>query len=60
MKIKDNTGAEVSEAKCISAFFRQPSETVMDMHRQIRELTPESKTELAVGAAKELGWSVEP
>lgn len=59
MKITDDTGKVTSESAAIGRYFRQPTESVSDIMNQIKQLTPESKTELAIGAAKELGWTVE-
>ena len=58
-KIIDNTGTEASEAKTIMVYFgRKPDQGVAELHAELKALTPESKTELACGAAKELGWTV--
>ena len=61
MKIKDHTGKEQSEGATIAAYFRKTdgSETVSQFFAQLKELTPEAKTELAIGAAKELKWTIE-
>lgn len=57
MDYKDNNGKIVGEATAINAYFRRPEETLMQMHNQIKELSPADKSELAAGAAKELGWT---
>lgn len=58
MKIIDNTGKEVSEAAVIKSYFgMRPAQTVGEFMTEIKALTPESKTELALGAAKELGYT---
>ncbi len=58
-QIKDNTGKIISEIATLSKYFRQESETLTMVAAQVKQLTPEAKTELAIGAAKELGWTVE-
>jgi len=64
--IKDNNGKEVSEAVVLSNvlsdyFGLQPDQTITiaDFMAKLKQLTPESKTELALGAAKELNYTVE-
>lgn len=61
MKIVDNNGKETSETAAIKAFFgMRPEQKLNDFMQELKELTPAAKTELAVGAAKELGWTVIP
>jgi hypothetical protein len=59
MKIIDNNNKEVSEAATLKQYFGlNPNQTLTDYMTDIRKLTPVEKTELAHGAAKELGWTV--
>ena len=61
MTIKNNNNEVVSEAVALKAYFGfAPEQKLADFMAEVKALTPEAKTELAVGAAKELGWSVEP
>lgn len=55
--IIDADGKSLPEATAIARYFRN-GETVREFHAQIQALDPESKTELAIGAAKELGLRV--
>ncbi len=57
-KIIDNEGKEVSESAVIAKYFRKQDEKLADFMAQLKALSPADKTELAVGAAKELGYSV--
>lgn len=58
MEIKDQTGAVKSEAAALRQYFGlHPGQTLSEFMTEIKALTPEAKTELAVGAAKELGWT---
>lgn len=57
--ILDNTGKEVSEAGVLKTYFgMHPGQTVSEFMKEVKELTTESKTELAVAAAKELGYTI--
>ena len=57
--IIDNNGKETSEASAIKRYFGQPEgQTLQEFMAELKALTPEDKTELACGAAKELGWTV--
>lgn len=59
MQIISPDGTVRTEAAAIQAYFgRQPGQSLSDFMKEIKELSPEGKTELAVGAAKELGWKV--
>ena len=57
-KITDNTGKEVSEGSVVMAYFRKPGQSATEFFTELKALTPEDKTELAIGAAKELGYTV--
>ena len=59
MQIKDKDGNPKSAGATLMAYFRKQDETLVQFNDQLKELTPESKEELAIGAAKELGWTVE-
>ena len=56
-QFKDGNGAVVGETAVIAKYFRKPGETMAEFAAQLKALDAESKTELAVGAAKELGWT---
>lgn len=59
MTIKDNTGKSLSEASVIMAYFgRKEGQSLQDFMEEVRQLSPESKNELAIGAAKELGYAM--
>lgn len=59
MQIKDKLSNVKTEAASIMEYFgRKEGQTLQEFMGEIRALSPESKTELAVGAAKELGWEV--
>lgn len=57
-QFKKNDGAVVGETAAIAAYFRKPDETMTMFSEQLKKLSEGDKTELAVGAAKELGWEV--
>ena len=50
-------GKEVSEASVLSTYFRKQGQTVSEFYAEVKALTPEAKTELAIGAARELGFA---
>ena len=59
MKITDNTGKVLSEASVTMAYFgRREGQSLQSFMDEVRQLTPESKQELAIGAAKALGHNV--
>lgn len=61
MQILDNNSKPVSEAVAIRAYFGlRPNDKLPDFMNELKALDAASKTELAVGAAKELGWTVTP
>ena len=55
---KDNNNKIVGEITVIAAYFRRPDETLSQFMAQLKPLTAADKTELAIGVAKEMGWSV--
>lgn len=57
-KIIDNNNKEVSEIATIAKYFKNPGESTADFMTATKTLTPEDKTYLAHGAAKELGFVV--
>lgn len=60
MNITDNNGKVVSEAAAIKAYFGlQPGQGLPQFMAELKSLSSQDKTELAVGAAKELGWTVQ-
>lgn len=58
VRIVDTEGKEVSQASVIGKYFRQPDEKLQDFMAGMKALTPADKEELAIGAAKELGYLV--
>lgn len=58
MKIIDNDGKEVGMAVVIAKYFRKPDETTAQFMTAMKGLSIDDKTELARGAAKELGYEV--
>lgn len=48
----------VSEVVAIRKYFFNPEESATDIIKEIKELTPEDRAELAEGAAKELGLTL--
>lgn len=56
--IKDETGEVKSQIVALMRYFKRASETTAEFNNQLKQLTPEDKEELAIGAAKEMGWSV--
>jgi hypothetical protein len=56
--IKNKAGQPVPRITCISQYFRQEGETLQDFMAQVKALDEASKEELAVGAARELGYTI--
>jgi len=56
--IIDKEGQTRSEAVTLATFFRLPNESARDFQCELQALSPDAKTELAIGTAKELGWKV--
>ena len=56
---KNTNNETVGELTVIAAYFRRKDESLSDFSKQCKILSPVDKTELAVGAAKEMGWTVE-
>lgn len=59
MTIKDASGHEVPRITTISRYFRRETDTLQSFNAEIKALTDADKDELARGAARELGYSVE-
>lgn len=58
-KIIDGNGKEISEASAIKAYFgTKQGQSLQEFMAELKALTLEDKTELAVGAARELGYHV--
>lgn len=53
---KNPAGEVKSTIVMLASYFRLPGETLMQFNNGCKPLTEEEKTELADGAAKELGW----
>lgn len=58
MVIKNHEGKEVGQLTVLAAYFRKSDETISQFSEQCKKLSPQDKEELALGAAKELGWMV--
>ena len=58
MIIHDNTNKPVSRYAVIAKYFRKQDETLSDFNGQLKKLTEADKDELAMGAAKELGYTI--
>lgn len=57
--IKNAAGEVRSEVQVLKEYFgMKPEQKLQDFMAECKQLTPEAKTELAEGAAKELGYSV--
>lgn len=52
----DSTSPSKSVIVTLATYFRLPNESLMQFNNGCKPLTEEEKTELADGAAKELGW----
>lgn len=60
MVIKNKDGQVKAELVVLKEYFGfQPGQSIAGFNEEVKKLSPESKTELAVGAAKELGYTVE-
>ena len=59
-KFINNEGKEVGETSVLAAYFRKKDESLSEFSAQVKILSESDKTELAIGAAKELGWQLVP
>jgi hypothetical protein len=57
--IRDTSNTVQSQTAALTKFFRRSEETVANFAGQIKALGEDGKQELAIGAAKCLGWTVE-
>ena len=58
--IKNLAGEPRSEVQVLKEYFGlAPEQKLGEFMTEVKALTPEAKTELALGAAKELGYTVE-
>lgn len=55
-QFKKHDGSIVGETSAMAAYFRKPDESMQVFSEQLKKLSAEDKTELAMGAAKEMGW----
>jgi len=53
-------GEEKGETAAIVNYFRKQEETMSQFSEQLKKLSASDKTELADGAAVELGWTKVP
>ena len=58
IKIVNKEGADVPRMVTIARYFRKPDETVSQFQEGCKGLSEADKDELAIGAAKELGYEV--
>lgn len=58
IKIINKDGKEVSEATVLAEYFKRKEESISEFFHQVKQLTSADKTELAIGVAKELGYTV--
>ena len=56
--ITDKEGQTRSEAVTLATYFRLPNQSARDFQSELKPLSPTAQTELALGAARELGWKV--
>ena len=52
---KEKTNMAKSRIAVITAYFKEPGESLKDFSAELKKLTPEDKDELAVGAARNMG-----
>jgi hypothetical protein len=58
--ILDNSGKAQSEIMVLKTYFGlQPEQKLGDFMIECKALSAEAKTELAIGASKELGWTIQ-
>ena len=58
--IKNQAGETKTGLVVLKEYFgMQPGQTISGFNEEVKKLSPESKEELVIGAAKELGYSVE-
>lgn len=57
-QFKKHDGSVVGEVSVLATYFRKADESMQNFSEQLKKLSEGDKTELAVGAAKELGWEV--
>lgn len=59
MKIYNQENREIGESLVLKAYFgTKPGQGVKEFLAELRELTPEAKTELTLLCAKELNYAV--
>jgi hypothetical protein len=56
--ITDKEGNTHSEAVTLMTYFRLPGQSARDFQSELQPLSPDAKTELALGAANAMGWKV--
>ena len=60
MQIKNAAGEIKSSIVVLKNYFGQKEgQTLNEFNEEVKRLTPEDKEELVIGAAKELGYTVE-
>lgn len=55
---KKPDGQTIGEAVTLMNYFRKEGQTTKEFNDELKALSPADKTELAVGAAKMLGYEV--
>jgi hypothetical protein len=56
--IGDKDATPRSDAAVLAAYFRLPNQSSQAFLSELKALSPEDKRELALGAAREMGWAV--
>lgn len=56
-EFKNSNNETKGETSAIIAYFKRNDESVAQFSEQLKKLSPADKTELAIGTAKELGWT---
>lgn len=59
MIIKDSTGKDKSGLVVLKEYFGlQPGQTITGFNEEVKKLKEEDKLELIIGAAKEMGYTI--
>lgn len=57
-KFKGPGGEECGESIPLMKYFRLEGQSIQSFNEELKKLSPADKTELAIGAAKELGFTL--
>ena len=58
MNITKTDGTPATVLGTLATYFRKTDETLQDFKKQVDQLSIADREGLAIGAAKELGWTV--